>query len=302
MKAMLKNCILYYYHNHFFFDSADSPIPAHSIGWVTNDKSEFLKVKCVVFHLPSLSESECLELAECYKNKPDAQVWAVHCPESAANYPLLDQAAFMRLFDYEISYRQTADIWSPYFNSADVQMMQTARVKPKEKFCAAFISSPWNLSKRQQLLDKLMRYLPIDSYGSLMKNQVLPADTGAPYSRERALIKRQVIANYRFTLAFENSICQDYVSEKFFEPLMMGSIPVYWGAPNIEEFSPGDDAYINAANFPSIQALAAFLETVDETIYHQWRQQPLRPSFLEKVKKQSSEPLTKLWHLLASAA
>jgi Glycosyltransferase family 10 (fucosyltransferase) C-term/Fucosyltransferase, N-terminal len=295
---MLKDCILFYYNHHFFCDPTWSPIPANCKCQVIDDKSELFKVKCVVFHLPSLLPQECLELPEIYQHKPPDQVWAIHCLESAANYPLLDDLAFMQLFDYEISYRQTAQIFSHYFDRECLQIIRTAQVQPQEKFCAAFISSGWNLSKRKQLLYKLMSYLSIDSYGSFMKNQVLPEDTGDPYSPERAAIKRKVIANYRFTLAFENSICADYVTEKFFEPLMVGSIPVYWGAPNIDEFSPGDNAYINAANFNSIKELAEFLETVDATTYHQWRKQPIRPSFLEKVEKSNGEPLDRLWSLI----
>ena len=46
----------------------------------------------------------------------------------------------------------------------------------------------------------------------------------------------------KFTLAMENSFVQDYVTEKLFEPLWAGSIPIVAGTPGIKDFypSPGD--------------------------------------------------------------
>lgn len=295
---MLKDCILSYHNKLFFFDTTWLPIPSNHKYEVITDRDKLFEVKCVIFHLPGLSSQDCLEIFELHKRKPPSQIWVIYSLESAVNNPLMDNPDFMRLFDYEISYRQTAHIWEPYFTAEHLSIMQAAPVKPKEKFCAAFLSSDTNMSKRKQLLYKLMSYLPIDSYGSFMNNKILPEDTGEPYSQERVSVKLKVISNYRFTLAFENSISLDYVTEKFFEPLMAGSIPVYWGAPNIEEFSPGDNAYINAADFSSIQELAEFLKTVDDAPYHQWRSQPIRPSFLEKLKKRQGDCFDRLWRII----
>jgi hypothetical protein len=77
-----------------------------------------------------------------------------------------------------------------------------------------------------------MRYLQVHSYGKCLNNRALLEDTG----RQTKLDK---VARYKFTLAFENSLTRDYVTEKSFDPLIAGSVPVYLGAPNIEEFAPG---------------------------------------------------------------
>lgn len=42
------------------------------------------------------------------------------------------------------------------------------------------------------------------------------------------------LARYKFVIAFENSACEDYVTEKLWRPLMVGVLPIYFGAPNIK--------------------------------------------------------------------
>ena len=42
-----------------------------------------------------------------------------------------------------------------------------------------------------------------------------------------------------FALAFENALLRDYVSEKMYGALAAGAIPLYRGAPNVDEYTPG---------------------------------------------------------------
>lgn len=43
----------------------------------------------------------------------------------------------------------------------------------------------------------------------------------------------QLMAKYKFTIAFENAIGDDYITEKLWRPLMLGSVPIYLGSPSI---------------------------------------------------------------------
>jgi hypothetical protein len=60
-------------------------------------------------------------------------------------------------------------------------------------------------------------------------------------------------------LAFENLQVNDYVSEKVFEGLFAGAVPVYRGAKEISNFMPADDSFINA-NGMSAGQLATLLK------------------------------------------
>ena len=70
-----------------------------------------------------------------------------------------------------------------------------------------------------------MRQIPIDSYGRVYRNRKLAEDDGRQS-------KLNAIARYRFCLSLENSLAPNYVTEKLFDPLMVGTLPVYRGAPD----------------------------------------------------------------------
>jgi hypothetical protein len=115
--------------------------------------------------------------------------------------------------------------------------------------------------------------------------------------------KQKLLRSYKFVLAFENSSCRDYVTEKLFQPLMTGCVPVYRGAPNVEDFVPGDHCYINAADFASPRHLAEYLQRLngDEKAYAEyfaWKTRPLRAGFLRLLEMVSESAGTRLCRLL----
>ena len=64
---------------------------------------------------------------------------------------------------------------------------------------------------------------------------------------------------YKFYLSFENSICTDYVTEKFWNPMNMSSIvPVVLGGANYTAIAP-THSYIDAQTFGTPQKLAEYL-------------------------------------------
>jgi alpha-1,3-fucosyltransferase 10 len=141
-------------------------------------------------------------------------------------------------------------------------------------------------------LRELMRYIKVDCHGRAFRNRQLAEDRG----RESKL---EALARYRFDLAFENSISQDYLSVKFFDPLVAGCVPVYRGAPNIEEFAPGDHWFINAADFHGPQGLAEYLlhlvkNPAEYDAYFAWKDRPPRESFLKKIEIAEKDPFRRL--------
>lgn len=258
---------------------------------ITTDRSFFAKADAVVFHMPTLRSELDADL-----EKPEKQLWVAWSMESEENYPFLKNPEFMDLFDLRMTYHQDADIIQPYYSYTDLQDLYYMDDSPlkKENTACMLISSPINQSGRIGYLKELMQYTSIDSYGKLFQTKEMGSDRG----RES---KMELYGKYKFVIAFENSIANDYVTEKFFDPLLAGSVPIYLGAPNIDEFAPGDNCFVDVRKYESPRHLADFLNACyqDDTLYMdflRWKQQPLLASFREKAEKQKENPFVALCH------
>ena len=233
----------------------------------------------IIVHLPSiLATNQTEQLFRLREVVPKKQVWVAETMESAANFPQIEDPDFMSLFDIEVSYRQNADVWTPYIPRDLAAGYRNVKTGRRRKPCCAFVSSSWDKSNRRKYMRELMQCLKVDSFGRFARNKRLWFDRGEK-------TKLRLLKNYQYTLAFENSVAPDYVTEKFYQPLLTGTIPIYLGAANIEEFAPGDNCFINAHGFNSPAQLAEFVRQSDPAEHHAWRQRGLRPDFLKRLDR-----------------
>ena len=89
--------------------------------------------------------------------------------------------------------------------------------------------------------------------------------------------QEQIHAKYKFYLAFENSFCADYVTEKAFRPLISTHpiVPVVMGMANYSHILP-PHSYIDVRWFTSPEKLAQYLHYLDSndteyTKFFEWR-------------------------------
>ncbi|KAG0729513.1 Alpha-(1,3)-fucosyltransferase C [Chionoecetes opilio] len=80
--------------------------------------------------------------------------------------------------------------------------------------------------------------------------------------------------NYKFYLAFENNLCEDYITEKVWLPLHYGLVPVVYGGARYAHFLP-PHSYVDATYLTPLQ-LARLLSSVGSSpklygLYHLWR-------------------------------
>ncbi|MCM0718135.1 glycosyltransferase family 10 [Parabacteroides sp. W1-Q-101] len=260
---------------------------------ITSDRKYLARADAVVFHLPTLE----FDLEGDLEKSPGQRWvgWTLECEE---NYPFIKSTEFMSLFDYWMSYHQGADVVHPYYEAGYPGRLQQTVPRPFEqkRGICMLVSSPFNRSGRQEYLKELMEMVRIDSYGKLYNNSRLEEDNGL--SSKMALYE-----GYKFVIAFENSCAKDYVTEKFFDPLLAGAVPVYLGAPNVDEFAPGDNCYVDVRKHETVEELAAYLQACldDPALYEQyqaWRKHPLRPSFIQKAAAQQIHPYIRLCRLI----
>ncbi|EFA86302.1 glycosyltransferase [Heterostelium album PN500] len=82
--------------------------------------------------------------------------------------------------------------------------------------------------------------------------------------------------SYKFVLAFENSNSNDYVTEKLFGALSVGTIPLYDGAPNAKKFAPDNNSVIFTEDYGTPEKLAEYLLYLDRNDdeyqkYFEWK-------------------------------
>lgn len=236
----------------------------------SSDPAELLTADAVVFHVPTLWRLP--------RQKPDGQLWVAWSMESVVNEPRLRDARFLARFDLTMTYELSSDVPLPYslaYGQSFVRDLLAPRESAeKTTLVASFLSSRVDRSARVAWHQGLVRELPVACYGKIGRNRRLERDEGRK-------TKLEILGRSIFTLALENSIAPDYVTEKFFDPLVAGSIPVYLGAPNVDRFAPGDHSFIDVNDFRSPAELASYLRHLasaeDERLaYHAWRGRPLR--------------------------
>lgn len=79
--------------------------------------------------------------------------------------------------------------------------------------------------------------------------------------------KHEVMSRYKFTICFENQgNLNGYVSEKIFDCLLSGTVPIYFGAKNIQDIIPFK-CYIDFRDFETLDQLVNYLINVTELDY-----------------------------------
>ena len=252
---------------------------------ITAGKLHINDADAVIFHMPSMHRDSDMFLSGV---KRPGQIWVFWSNESEMRHRWQYHPEIYDLFDIKASYKLNADVSIPYFYANYFGLLRNEPA-PKTKFINALISGSFNHSGRLEYLKEFMSYVQVDSFGKMYNNRAIPPGTD----------KQRLIAPYKFTIAFENAISEDYVTEHFFDPLIAGSVPIYLGAPNVDDFAPGDKCYIDARSFSSMGELADLLVKLnndDEAYmeYLQWKTRPYRLQFNLKAAMVARHPLVKL--------
>ena len=181
-----------------------------------------------------------------------------------------------------------SDIPVPYISQNIVDIQAPPVVYEESIRGASFIARNCNSkSHREEWVRKMMPLIRIDSLSSCMNNSPWPSwsiqrGPGGDWGNS----KIEVMQKYLFHLAFENSIVDDYITEKLWFAFMSGTVPVYLGAPNIRDHVPSGSIIV-VTDFESPEDLANYLLHLIKSpneydAYHAWRRVPLSQSFVDK--------------------
>ncbi|NBW58600.1 hypothetical protein EBR43_12665 [bacterium] len=137
------------------------------------------------------------------------------------------------------------------------------------------------------MYELLSSYKKVDSYGNLFNN------VGAAL-RGSEQAKINVLKDYKFTIAFENSYHPGYNTEKIIQPLSVNCIPLYWGGDSIRHYF-NMDKIIYANDYAALESVldkVVELDTNDSLYEKMAKMSSVQPAFydfkpekiLEKIK------------------
>jgi hypothetical protein len=209
---------------------------------LTYDKSKYDQSEMVIFH-------ELDSTIYPPKNRPSKQRWLFTFYESPSYtrfIPSYNNEKYKDIFNMSATYHINSDF--PGFYYAHSQIIWELNKNFDEKydytkykidFAAAVISNGGDhvTSNRILFINELKKYIKVDIYGGLGKpclkefrdktKNISNIKNNHP---NEGICKEIIYHEYKFYFAFENSICEDYITEKFFLTLRKPIIPVVLGA------------------------------------------------------------------------
>ncbi|XP_053272622.1 4-galactosyl-N-acetylglucosaminide 3-alpha-L-fucosyltransferase 9 [Pleuronectes platessa] len=124
---------------------------------------------------------------------------------------------------------------------------------PEKQLLVCWVVSNWNSRHRRvQFYNELKRHVHVSVFGDAFGRRLSDGEL------------KRTMSSCKFYLSFENSEHTDYIAEKLFGPMMLGTVPVVLGPPrkNYEDHVPAD-AFIHVDDFSSVKLLAERLRQLD---------------------------------------
>ncbi|KAI6208987.1 Alpha1,3-fucosyltransferase-like proteinue [Aphelenchoides besseyi] len=174
-------------------------------------------------------------------------------------------------FNVTVSYRSTATVYVPYGEFVPNGNATQRQVTTKRKKVLASISNcDLVTSGRAAYLKELEKHIEVTKVGKCYSNRVDSLD--------------QLVDDHYFFLAFENSICPEYTSEKYWR-LRNFIVPVVLSRGVLNSHNILNGTFIAASDFESPLELAKYLEFLianksEYEKYFEWTQKlkPKKPA------------------------
>ncbi|KAF1770847.1 hypothetical protein GCK72_002671 [Caenorhabditis remanei] len=178
-----------------------------------------------------------------------------------------------------MTYRRDSDVHHPYGalvkNEKFVNLTEIWNSKTKE---AIWLNNARASSRnrRVEFTEKLKSEgMNIDLMGNAFNNT--PKE--CPRFARPPNCTHKLLSPYKFYIAFENSNCEDYVTEKFWEKAgWYNMVPIVFERKIYRNLGIPDEMYIAVNDFQNLEDFISFVKSVSSNKdkylkYHQWRKQ-----------------------------
>ena len=206
-----------------------------------------------------------------------SQLWIALSHESPA-FPFNQWKSHLNNINGTMTYRRDSNLYLPFGET--IPLKETDRriaenySKDKSKGAFAYVSHCSSVGyDRLGTMKELSKYIDVDIFGGCTRKR--------PCKTNRFRCEATEHKNYKFYFSFENSLCKDYITEKFWKILFSQAyfVPVALGGLSVDEYTAiaPPDSFIHVYNFSSISQLGNYLRYLMENDdaynkYHQWRE------------------------------
>ncbi|KAL3079124.1 hypothetical protein niasHT_036177 [Heterodera trifolii] len=196
------------------------------------------------------------------KNRRPEQLYAMMSIESP--YWCYEKMEYVPddYFNVSITYHSASTIPVPYGQLTQI----TALTSPEEIWSAAEISE--RMSRKKRFALQIVSHCGAPSGRDLLTKQLhelieldLFGKCSGKNCDEQKCYQQQMESHF-FYLAFENTVCSEYVTEKFWNALRSLTVPVVLCREVVRESGIPDDLYIAADDFDNATALADHLKAL----------------------------------------
>jgi len=203
---------------------------------VTHKREYIERANALLFHARDVDFSDL-------PSRKENQPWVLFTMETPLSDPWTLKPELVRHFDYFMGYQLNSDFPVPYYYDVTESLLKPLNPFKREVPILWAGSNCNTFSGREYYIQELMKYIPIDSYGSCLNNMQFPPN----------LTLNELAREYKFYLAMENANCKDYVSEKTLRALTEGVLPIVDGPDDYSLFAPTNKALIKSTfnTFPT---------------------------------------------------
>lgn len=217
---------------------------------------------------------------------PERHIWGLSLAESPNNAPQFVHEQNLNLFNYSSTFSRYSDLPFPLHYMLSLENITNTKYYVKTSVKNFFLKdlSPIlylqsdcdTTVERDKYVTELMKYQRVDSYGRCLKNKEFPNHLNnfnyIYMDKLDEIDFLKFMAKYKFVIAMENAVCNDYVTEKFWRAIHLGVVPIYFGSPTIKDWLPNEKSAILLEDFPTVKLLSAHINELmrDDTLYEEY--------------------------------
>ncbi|XP_068631632.1 alpha-(1,3)-fucosyltransferase 10 [Battus philenor] len=231
------------------------------------------------------------------------KIWGLYHEESPRNVEELMHEEVLNLFNFSSTFSRFSDVPYPlqYLQSLEdvTSLKYFVSTAEKNKYLkeispVIYMQTDCETStERDAYVKELMKFVNIDSYGGCLNNKVMPTKFIEDYLNnlhDDEILR--FIARYKFVIAIENGVCNDYITEKLWRAIKIGTVPIYFGSPLVRDWLPNNKSAILLEDFPSPEIMSKHISYLlnDDNLYETYLEHKIKglitnEELLNEIKK-----------------